>query len=159
MIDMSKVMKSDDAVSANFAEVFVTVKNRRYSLLMCKKFEGKYNVETREITRLGSMIKGHKPGLVELSFSMTIYKCSELIDDIVDDYTKTGIMPRFEIQVSNEDPAASVGRSTKVYNDCILDGDVLASLADSEGGDIEQEISGFAESINRPEKFRNPSYM
>ncbi len=159
MIDMSKVMKSDDAVSANFAEVFVTIKNRRYSLLMCKKFEGKYNVETREIARLGSIIKGHKPGLVELSFSMTIYKCSEIIDDIVDDYTKTGIMPRFEIQISNEDPAAAVGRSTKVFNDCILDGDVLASLADAEGGDIEQEISGFAEGINRPEKFRNPSYM
>lgn len=159
MIDMSKVMKSDDAVSANFAEVFVTIKNRRYSMLVCKKFEGKYNVETREIPRLGSMFKGHKPGLIDLSFTMTIYKCTEIIDDVVEEYGKTGIMPRFEIQVSNEDPAAAVGRSTKVFNDCILDGDVLASLADAEGGDIEQEISGFAESINRPEKFRNPSYM
>lgn len=158
-IDMSKVMKSDDAVSANFAEIFVTVNNRRYSMLMCKKFEGKYSVETREIPRLGSIIKGHKPGLVDLSFTMTIYKCTEIVDDIVDDYINTGIMPRFEIQISNEDPAASVGRSTKVFNDCILDGDILASLADSEGGDIEQEISGYAESINRPEKFRNPSYM
>lgn len=159
MLDMTKLMKSDDAVSANFAEVFVTVKNRRYSMLMCKKFEGKYEVETREINRIGNPVKGHKPGQITLSFSMTIYKCTEIIDDIVDDYIRTGIMPRFEIQVSNDDPATSIGRSTKVYNDCILDGDVLAALASCESEDIEQEISGFAESVNRPEKFRNPTYM
>lgn len=159
MIDMTKSMKSDDAVSANFAEVFVTVNNHRYSMLMCKKFEGKYEVETREINRIGSLVKGHKPGQVNLSFSMTIYKCTEIMDDIVDKYIQTGVMPRFEVQVSNEDPATSIGRSTKVYNDCILDGDVLASLASCESEDIEQEISGFAESINRPEKFSNPTYM
>ena len=68
-------------------------------------------------------------------------------------------MPTFDIQVSNEDPAASVGRSTKVFNDCVLDGDVLLALAGSEDDFIEQEISGFANSFTRPEKFANPSYM
>lgn len=158
-MDLSKVMKSDDAVSANFAEVFVTYNNRRYCMLMCKKFEGKASVETREIPRLHAMIKGHKPGLVDLSFTMTVYKCMEIFDDIIDEYLRTGKMPRFEVQTSNDDPAVTVGRSTKVYNDCILDGDVLLSLADAEGGDIEQEISGYAEGFTRPEKFRNPSYM
>ncbi|MBR3552474.1 MAG: hypothetical protein IKN72_03690 [Clostridia bacterium] len=161
MFDMSKVMNSDDAVSANFAEVFVTLNDRRYSMLMCKKFEGKAGVENHEVNRLGTLIKGHKPGLVELSFTMTIYKCTEIIDDVIETYLKTGVMPRFEIQTSNEDPATSstLGRSTKVYNGCTLDGDVLLSLADAEGGFIEQEISGFAESYTRPEKFNNPSYM
>ena len=83
----------------------------------------------------------------------------EIFDDILDEYLRTGKMPRFEVQTSNDDPAVTVGRSTKVYNDCILDGDVLLSLADAEGGDIEQEISGYAEGFTRPEKFRNPSYM
>ncbi len=160
MYDMSKVMASDDAISANFAEVFLTVNNRRYNMLSCKNFEGTANVETKEIPRLGTLVKGHKPGLVTLSFKMTIYKCTEILDDIVEQYIKTGVMPRFQIQTSNEDPAAaSVGRSTKVYNDCILDGDILQSLANAEGNEIEQEISGYAESYTRPEKFKNPSYM
>lgn len=160
MNDMSKVMASDDAIAANFAEVFFTVNNRRYNMLSCKNFEGTVNIETKEVLRLGTLVKGHKPGLVTISFKMTIYKCTEILDDIIEQYIKTGVMPRFQIQTSNEDPAAaSVGRSTKVYNDCILDGDVLASLANAEGNFIEQEISGYAESYTRPEKFTNPSYM
>ena len=160
MYDMSKVMNSDDAIVSNFAEVFATIDNRRYALLSCKNFEGMTNIETKEVPRMGALVKGHKPGLVTISFKMTIYKCTEIIDDIVEKYLKTGVMPRFQIQVSNEDPdAQSVGRSTKVYNDCILDGDVLQSLANAEGDFIEQEISGYAESYTRPEKFQNPSYM
>lgn len=160
MFDMSKVMNSDDAIVAKWAEVFCTIDDRRYHVMSCKHFEAKTAVETAEVPRMGAVLKGHKPISADISFSMTIYKCTEMFDDIVEKFIKTGVMPRFQIQVSNEDPAApSIGRSTKVYNDCILDGDVLQSLADADGGFIEQEISGFAESYTRPEKFTNPNYM
>ena len=45
------------------------------------------------------------------------------------------------------------------YNDCVLDGDVLLSLAGSEDDFIEQEINGFAGGYTRPEKFKDPTYM
>jgi len=154
-----KIMNTADAPSAKFAEVFVTVNDRRYSMLMCKKFEGKVNISNQDVPRLGSMIKGKKPNSLEISFTMTIYKCTEIFDDIIDNFIKTGVMPTFDIQVSNEDPATSIGRSTKTFNDCVLDGDVLLSLADSEDGFIEQEISGYANGYTRPEKFKNPTYM
>lgn len=155
----NKVMKTDDAPFAKFAEVFVTLKNRRYSMLMCKNFEGKANVSTQDVPRMGSVIMGKKPSTVELSFTMTIYKCTEIFDDVIDEFIKTGVMPLFTIQTSNEDPATSVGRSTKVYNDCVLDGDILLSMAGSEDDYIEQEISGFAGGYTRPEKYKNPVYM
>ena len=34
-------MNTQDAVSANFAECFVTLNGTRYSMLMAKEFEGK----------------------------------------------------------------------------------------------------------------------
>lgn len=38
---MSKpTMNTQDAVSANFAECFVTIDGTRYSMLMAKEFEG-----------------------------------------------------------------------------------------------------------------------
>lgn len=155
----NKVMNTNDAPVAKFAEVFVTYNKKRMAMLMCKDFEGKANVSTQDVPRMGSVVMGKKPTTVELSFSMTIYKCTEIFDDIVDTFIKTGVMPTLTIQTSNEDPATSVGRSTKVYNDCVLDGDVLLSLAGSEDDFIEQEISGFAGGYTRPEKFSNPSYM
>ena len=38
---------------------------------------------------------------------------------VVEDFIKTGVMPTFDIQTSNDDPATSVGRSTKIYNNCV----------------------------------------
>ena len=63
------------------------------------------------------------------------------------------------IQTSNDDQASSVGRSTKIYNECVLDGDVLLSMFNAEGDFIEQTIEGFCDSIARPEKYTNPAYM
>lgn len=152
-------MNTQDAVSANFAECFVTLNNTRYSMLMAKEFEGKASITTAEVPRLGSVVIGHKAQTVVLSFSMTIYKCTEIFDDIMDQFIQTGVMPTFDIQVSNEDPSTSVGRSTKIFTNCVLDGDVMLSMFNAEGEFVEQSIEGFCDSYTRPEKYTNPSYM
>lgn len=158
-MDSTKIMATNDAPVAKFAEVFVTLNGKRYAMLMCKNFEGKASISNQDVPRMGSIIMGKKPTTVELSFSMTIYKCTEIFDDVLDTFIKTGVMPTMDIQTSNEDPATSMGRTTKVYNGCVLDGEVLLSLAGSEDDFIEQEISGFAGGYTRPEKYKNPAYM
>lgn len=155
----NKVMNTNDAPVAKFAEVFVKLGEKRYKMLMCKNFEGKASISNQDVPRMGSVIMGKKPTTVELPFTMTIYKCTEIFDDVLDTFIKTGVMPPFDIQTSNDDPSTSVGRSTKSYNDCVLDGDVLLSLAGSEDDFIEQEISGFAGGYTRGEKYKNPTYM
>ena len=100
-----------------------------------------------------------KAQTVALSFSMTIYKCTEIFDKVVEDFIKTGVMPAFDIQTSNDDPATTVGRSTKIYNNCILDGDVLLSMFNAEGDFVEQSIEGYCDSFTRPEQYTNPAYM
>ena len=102
---------------------------------------------------------GHKAQTIALAFSMTVYKCTEIFDQVVEDFIKTGVMPTFDIQISNDDPATSVGRSTKIYNNCVLDGDVLLSMFNAEGDFVEQALEGYCDSFTRPEKHTNPSYM
>jgi len=152
-------MNTQDAVSAHFAECFVTMNGTRYSMLMAKEFEGKASVTTKEVYRLGNPVVGHKAQTIALAFSMTIYKCTEIFDDVIEEFIKTGVMPTFDIQTSNEDPATSIGRSTKSYNGCVLDGDVLLSMFNAEGEFVEQTIEGFCDNITRAEKYTNPSYM
>lgn len=153
------MMNVKDDISAHRAECFVTIDGNRYSMLMAKDFEGKAKVNTREVPRLGNIVVGHKADTVVLAFSMTIYKCTEIFDDVIERFIQTGVMPPFTIQTSNDDQASSVGRSTKIYEDCVLDGDVLLSLFKAEGGSIEQKIEGFCDSFSRPEKYTNPVYM
>lgn len=152
-------MPANDAPSAKLATCFVTIGGRRYAMLMAKNFEGKMNVETKEVPALGRTIKGVKPVGGTIQFKMTVYHCTEIFDEVVEQYKNTGLMPSFDIQTTHEDPATSVGRSSKVYTDCIIDGDVLLSMFDADGEFVEQTIEGYAQDFTRPEKYTNPTYM
>ena len=128
-------------------------------MLMAKDFEANMNVETKEVPTLGRTIKGVKPVGGTIKWKMTVYHCTEIFDEVVEEYKNTGLMPTLDIQVTSDDPATSVGRSTKIYTDCVIDGDVLLSMFDADGDFIEQSIEGYAQDFTRPEKYTNPTYM
>lgn len=152
-------MPFNDAPCANLATAFVTINGNRLKMLMAKNFEATASIETKDVARLGTVIKSKKTTGMSLKFKMTIYKCTEAFDDLVEQYKNTGLAPVFEIQVTSSDPATSMGRSTKVYTGCTLDGDILLSKFDAEGDFIEQEINGYCENYTSPEKYTEPSYM
>ena len=89
----SQYANTQDAVSANRAECFVTLDGRRYSMMMAKEFEGKASIGSKEVYMLGNPVVGHKAQTVNLKFSMTIYKCTEIFDDVVEEFLRTGVMP------------------------------------------------------------------
>lgn len=156
---MANYMNANDAPSAKLATCFVTIGSNRYAMMMAKNFEATASVETTEVPVLGRMIKGVKPTGLTVKVKMTIYKCTEVFDNVLETFKNTGVMPTMDIQVTSEDSATSIGSSSKIYNDVILDGDVLLSMFDAEGDFIEQSIEGYAQDWNSASKYVNPSYM
>ena len=148
-----------DAASAKLAEMFCTIDGRRYSMLNAKSFEATATVSNADVARLGSPITGKKPNGLEIKLSMTVYKCSPMFDDLIETYKNTGILPTFECQVTSEDAATSTGKDTKIYTDCVIDGDVLLSMFDAEGDFIEQEIEAYAMDYMTKDKYTEPDYM
>lgn len=73
--------------------------------------------------------------------------------ELADSYQKTGVMPYFEIQVSNEDPSSTVGRQTVILRDCLCESFILAKFQAGEEL-LDEEISGTFESWDLPEKFK-----
>jgi hypothetical protein len=153
------LFNSQDAQSAKLAELFVTIGDRRYTMLHAKNLEAKSNITTSDVPRLGGIINGKKATAMEIKLSMTVYKCSEMFDDLIETFKNTGILPTFDCQVTQEDKASSVGRSTKVYTGCIIDGDVLLSMFDADGEFIEQTIEAYAMDFNTAEKYKTPDYI
>ena len=148
-----------DTPRSKYGEAFVTINNRRYSLFNAKDCEAKANIETGEVPVLGRVIKGRKAIGMEIEITMTVYKCSEIFDDVVEEFKKTGVLPPIDIQVTNDDPSAKMGRTSKIYYDCVIDGDVLLSVFDADGEFIEQEITAYADDYSSLSKYKNPEYM
>ena len=148
-----------DAPSAKMGEAFVTIKGNRYSFFNAKNCKVNANIETKEVPVLGRIIKGRKALGMEVKITMTVYKCSEHFDDIVREFKNTGAMPMFDLQVSSDDFATTMRRSSKIYYDCVIDGDVLLSMFDAGGDYIEQEITAYAMDYARVAKYKAPAYM
>lgn len=156
---MKTFFNADDAQSTKQAEFFCTIDGRRYSMLNAKNFEAKASVSLADVKTLGRVITQKKPNGLEVKLSFTVYKCSPMFDDLIETYKNTGKLPRFECQVTQEDEASDIGRDTKIYKDCIIDGDILLSMFDADGEFIEQDVEAYAMDFESPEKYTEPNYM
>ena len=154
-----KFFNPQDAPNAKEAEFFCTIGDRRYSMFNAKNFEANASVSLADVPRLGTAIVGKKATGLEVKLSFTVYKCSEMFDNLIETYKNTGVLPTFEAQVTSYDAATSMGRSTKIYHDCVIDGDVLLSAFDADGEFIEQSIEAFAMDYTSGEKYKDPTYM
>ena len=116
---MSGFMNTNDAPSSKLATLYCTVGGRRYAMLNAKNFEAKANVSLADVPILGKTIKGKKPSGLEIKIKMTLYKCTEAFDRLVEEYKNTGMLPTFEAEVESNDPATSMGASGKTYHQCM----------------------------------------
>lgn len=153
------VLNPKDVPSSRLATLFVTIGNRRYSMLNAKNFKATASVSNADVPRLGCMITGKKTNGLEIKLEMTVYKCSEMFDDMVETYKNTGVLPTFDAQVTSEDGQTTIGKSTKIYKDCIIDGDVLLSMFDADGEFVEQDIEAYAMDYSAADKYTEPEYM
>lgn len=156
---MSGFMNTNDAPSSKLATLYCTVGGRRYAMLNAKNFEAKANVSLADVSILGKTIKGKKPSGLEIKIKMTLYKCTEAFDRLVEEYKNTGMLPTFEAEVESNDPATSMGASGKTYHQCMIEGDVLLSSFDADGDFIEQDIEAYAMDYSKDSEYKEPAYM
>jgi hypothetical protein len=146
------VMASQDAVYGSLAECFITIEGRRYNFMSITDFESKWDVTLKDVKILGKVGMGHKAAGGKGTWKGTAHYNQSLFREMANTYQKTGVMPSFEIQVSNEDPSSSVGRQTIIHRGCLCDSFILAKF---EAGEelLDEEISGTFDDWDLPEKF------
>ncbi|MCI8371267.1 MAG: phage tail tube protein [Lachnospiraceae bacterium] len=148
------IMNSNDAVYGGLAECFITINGRRYNFMSMTEFESKWEVNITDVPVLGKVGMGHKAAGGKGTWSGTAHYNQSYFREIADNYQKTGEMPYFEIQVSNEEPSSVIGRQTIVHRGCLCDNFTLAKFKAGEEL-LDEELSGTFESWDMPEKFND----
>ncbi len=146
------IMNAKDAVYGSLAECFITLDGNRYLLMNITEFESKWETSIADVPILGKVGMGHKSAGGKGTWSGTAHYNQSIFRKVADTYQKTGVMPYFEIQVTNEDATSAVGRQTIVHHDCLCDTFVLAKFQAGEEL-LEEELSGTFESWDMPESF------
>lgn len=150
---MSITMNAKDAISAKLATAYITIGTNRYLLFQAKNLEANFEKNKSEVAILGRTGVGHKSTGWNGTGSLTIYKNTELFDEMCEVYKKTGEDTYFDLQITNEDPTSAAGRSTKILKGCNIDGAVIAAF-DADGEWLEQDVDFTFEDYESPEKFK-----
>lgn len=145
-------MIANDAIFGAKAECFITIGTRRYNFMQMTEFESKWEVNIAEVPILGQVGMGHKAAGGKGTWSGTAHFNQSVFREMANEYQKTGVLPYFEIQVSNEDPNSSAGRQTIIHRGCICESFILAKVLTGEEL-LDEELSGTFESWDMPEKF------
>lgn len=147
-------MNAKDAVFGSLAECFVTIDGRRYNFMSLTEFESKWEVTITDVPILGKVGLGHKATGGKGTWSGTAHYNTSVFRKMADTYQKTGVMPYFDIRVSNEDPTSAAGRQTIIHRGCLCDTFTLAKFQAGEEL-LDEEISGTFESWDMPETFKD----
>ena len=71
-------------------------------------------------------------------------------------YIKTGVMPQFDIQITNNDPATSVGSQVMAYYGCTLTGTIPLSILNDEEAMLNYDFNFAYTDVDRLQAFTDP---
>lgn len=145
-------MVAKDAISAKLAAAYVNVGNERYLLFQAKSLEATIEKEKDQVSILGRTMKGNKSYSAKGSGKLTIYKNTNLFDDMILKLVNEGADTYFDLQVINDDPTSDAGRRSITLLNCNIDKTTIAAF-DAEGKWLEDEIDFTFEGVRRAEKF------
>ena len=147
------IMNAMDAIAGSQASAFVTMADgNRYCFMQLYNFESNFEVNVTEVPILGKTGKGNKPSGLTGSWSGTAHYNQSVFRAMWLEYKKTGVMPLFDIQVTNEDPTASVGRQTIILKNCLSKGGILAKF-DADSETLDEDLEGTFDDWEMPEQF------
>lgn len=153
-------LKAGDTISGSEAVATMLVHNPDGSttvenMFWVKNLEASAEIQKTEVRTLGRRSAQNKPTGWSGSGNMTIYYITSLFRKMVLQYIKTGIPMYFDITVTNEDAASSVGAQTTVLKNCTLDSVIIAKL-DVEADVLDESVDFTFDDVDILDEFAKP---
>lgn len=129
-----------DALNGKQGSAFMTIDGQNIEMFGMKKFQSDAEFQESDFKVVGTTLVQKKTTGVSLTGSMTIYYGTPHFLKLLQDYIKTGKLPYFTLQITNDDPATSVGTQTVVLYNVKLQKLPVAML-DADADFLEMEVS------------------
>ncbi len=148
----AETMHARDAVSGAQGEAFVTIEGTRHRFANLINIQADMAKTKTQVPILGKVGKGNKSTGAEYTGSATFHFNTSIFRQLLYRYKETGEDIYFDVQLTNEDKSATVGRQTVILKDCNLDGGIIA-LLDADAEYLEDSFEFTFEDWEMPEQF------
>lgn len=121
-----------DTVNGAEGTVILTIDGKNIVVAGMKNVTTNAEIQSEPMRQVGTNITQQKVTGVAQTGKGNIYYGYDLFRQMVLDYINDGIMREFSLQLTNDDPATTIGPQTLVYYGCYLTGTIPLSIFDSE---------------------------
>lgn len=129
-----------DAINGKEGRAVCTINGKQVELFGVKNLKIDYSLDSSDFKVVGTRLVQKKTTGIQLTGSMTIVYGTPEFKQMVSDYMKFGRIPYFTLQVTNDDPATTVGTQTIVLYNCRLNSGNLAQL-DADADFLTEDVS------------------
>ena len=122
---------AQDSYRGVAGKAFVVIDGSNELLFGLKKFDSSAEIQTGEFKVVGALTEQEKVKGLKYSGSATIYYGTPTFLKLLTNFKRTGKFPTINFQITNNDPASSLGSQTVVLYNVILKKIPIAILDDS----------------------------
>ena len=106
-----------DTLNGKEGRAYCTINGQQIEMFSLKKIQVDCSLEEADMKVVGTRLVQKKTTGMTFSGSMDMYYGTPEFRQMAYNYRRTGVIPYFTIQITNDDPATSVGRQTIIlYN-------------------------------------------
>ena len=120
-----------DSLNGKAGKAFVTINGRNEEVFGLKKFQADAEFQVADFNVVGTNITQKKVKGVTMTGSATVYYGTPIFLEMLQEYLKTGSLPYFTFQITNEDKGTTVGKQVVALYNVKLDKVPIAMLDDS----------------------------
>ena len=146
-----------DTVNGAEGSIVVTRNGRNYVIAGMRNIRPVGNIQSEKMRVVGTRKIQDKSNGVELIGTGNIYYGFDMFRDMVLNYINTGVLEEFDIQITNNDPATSIGSQTIAYYGCHLTGEIPLSILNSEETMMNYDFNFAYTSVQKLQSFNEPT--
>lgn len=150
---------AQDTVNGAEGKVTITRGGRILEVCGMKNIKTVAGIQTSDMKTIGTRTIQKKANGVAQTGTGNVYygsNGSNLFVDMVLNYINTGVSETFDITITNNDPASSVGSQVMGYYGCMLTGDIPLSILNDEEAMLNYDFNFSYTKVNRLKAFSDP---
>ena len=147
-----------DALNGKSGSAVMTIDGENHELFQMKKFSSNAEFQESDFKVVGTTLVQKKTTGVTLAGTMTIYYGSPYFIKLLQDYLKTGKLPYFTLQITNDDPGTTVGKQIVALYNCKLS-KVPVAMLDADTDWLEEEVSFSYTGLEVLNYFKDPETL
>lgn len=148
-----------DTLNGAEGKIFVTRNGQNMEVACMRNITTNAELQSNDMRVIGTRTIQDKPNGAKLTGTGNIYYGTNLWTDMVLEYIQTGVMPEFDIQITNNDPTTTVGSQVMAYYGCHLTGTIPLSILNDEEAMLNYDFNFAYTRVARLQSFNDPAEL